>query len=316
MFKAVREMQEVDAVRIITDPEYAHPCIDEIVDFVTRQVDYGSDEDIAIRLFREYTGRARTYDDIYIMKQDVPFQPVHYDADKNYYDMNQGCLIINNLVKWTAIHGPEANGRRDKKFTLSEELKTRINDSLRERPRQMLFEKPVAKLFRKFMIKMPATNKKPERPLTANILRHAAVTQFWKLEQDTGRKYTMEEIKEFARTMGHSPYTNLKYRRHLPPSNDTKVGDEVEEIQSTQEAVDDENDSAEGNQVLKNLQQQLEEVMEQIANNDASIEAYYRLTLSPDEDDEEFLPSLRRCKKWLHRQRIRLENQISNAMRD
>ena len=61
----------------------------------------GSDEDIAIRLFREYTGRATTYDDVYIMKQDVPFQPVHYDADKNYYDMNQGCLIINNLVKWT-----------------------------------------------------------------------------------------------------------------------------------------------------------------------------------------------------------------------
>ena len=116
--------------------------------------------------------------------------------------------------------------------------------------------------------------------------------------------------------MGHSPYTNLKYRRHLPPSNDTKVGDGVEEIQSTQEAVDDENDSAEGNQVLQNLQQQLEDVMEQIANNDASIEAYYRLALSPDEDDEDFLPSLRRCKKWLHRQRIRLENEISNAMRD
>ena len=97
----------------------------------------------------------------------------------------------------------------------------------------------------------------------------------------------MEEIKEFARSMGHSPYTNLKYRRHLPPSNDTKVGDGVEEIQSTQEAVDDENDSAERNQVLQNLQQQLEDVMEQIANNDASIEAYYRLTLSPDEDDED-----------------------------
>ena len=316
-FTEVRELALIDSERIITDPEYAHPCIDDIVDFVTRQVEYGSDEDIAIRLYREYTGRATTYDDVYIMKQDVLFQPVHYDADKNYYDMNQGCLIINNLVKWTAIHGPEANARRDKKYRLSEDLKTRINDSLRERPRQMLFEEPVAKLFRKFMIKMPATNKKPERPLTANILRHAAVTQFWKLEQDTGRRYSMEEIKEFARSMGHSPYTNLKYRRHLPPSNDIKVGDDVEEIQSTQEAVDDENEQAEGSEgVLREAQQKLEEVLRQIANNDATIEGYYRLTLSPEEDDEDFLPHLRRCKKWLDRKRIRLENQISDAMRD
>ena len=110
--------------------------------------------------------------------------------------------------------------------------------------------------------------------------------------------------------MGHSPYTNLKYRRHLPP--DTKVGDDVEEIQSTQEAVDDENDSAEGNEgVLHQLQQTLERVLQRITNNDAEIEEYYEL-----DDEEEFLSLLRRYKKFLHRKRIRLENEISNAMRD
>ncbi len=120
----------------------------------------------------------------------------------------------------------------------------------------------------------------------------------------------MEEIYERRRRMMHSLPAHLKYRRH-------GAGDVVgtgggEEIQSTQEGENEnENEQAEGSEgVVREAQHKLEEVLRQIANNDATIEVYYQ------RDDEHFLPGLRRYKKALHRERIILENQIRELTRD
>ena len=106
--------------------------------------------------------------------------------------------------------------------------------------------------------------------------------------------------------MMHSLPTHLKYRRHGPGDGVGTGGGE--EIQSTQEGENEnENDaSEESDGMLREAQQILEELLRQIANNDAKIEVYYQ------RDDEHFLPGLRRYKKSLHRERIILENQIAD----